>query len=224
MAALRDMVNRPPPSLVPLLLAVVIVSACGASVERQNTESAGSEDLAPAHWAPSRAQNAVQSVSADVLAILHQRDIRGLAAWVHSDRGVRLSPHAFVAPDEHVRLSPVELVEAWSDPTPRVWGYNDATGNPLKLTLPEYLDQFIWDGEFSDAVDIGYNTRVGQGNTVDNAAEIYPDGLTVEFHLPGTDPEFEGLDWKSLRLVLARDEQQDGAWRLVAIIHDQWAP
>ena len=76
----------------------------------------------------------------------------------------------------------------------------------------------------SDGSDIGYNTRVGQGNTVDNAAEIYADGVTVEYHLAGTEPEFEGLDWKSLRLVLARDERQDEAWRLVAIIHDQWTP
>ena len=218
------MVNRLTPSAACLILAALILGACGAGEERHASESAGPEELTPARWEPTRVQSEVGAVAADVLATLRQRDIGAIAARVHSSRGVRFSPYAFVAPDEHVRLSPLELVEAWSDPAPRVWGYDDATGEAIELTLPEYLERFIWDGEFSDASNIGYNTRVGQGNTVDNAAEIYADGVTVEYHLPGTEPEFEGMDWKSLRLVLARDEQQDGAWRLVAIIHDQWTP
>ncbi len=218
------MVNQSTPWVAFSLVAVLTFCACGAVGERQVAESAGSGDLAPALWEPSRAQREVGAVAAQVLAALTQRDIRAVAAWVHSTRGVRLSPYAFVAPDEHLWFSSVGLVEAWSDPAPRVWGYDDATGEAIELTLPEYLERFIWDGEYADGSDIGYNTRVGQGNTVDNAAEIYADGVTVEYHLPGTKPALEGMDWKSLRLVLARDDQQDEAWRLVAIIHDQWTP
>lgn len=163
------------------------------------------------------------AVAAEVLDALEQRDVLAVAALVHTARGVRLSPYAFVAPDEHVRLTPPELVAAWSDPEPRVWGYDDATGEAIELTLPEYLERFIYDGDFSEAAVVGYNTRIGQGNTVDNAAEVYPDGVRVEYHLPGSE-DYGGMDWRSLRLVLAPDEQQDGAWRLVAVIHDQWTP
>jgi len=41
----------------------------------------------------------------------------------------------------------------------------------------------------------------------------------VEYHFPGFDKKYEGMDWASLRLVLI--EAKDG-WKLVGIVHDQW--
>jgi len=41
----------------------------------------------------------------------------------------------------------------------------------------------------------------------------------VEYHFPGIDPQYGGLDWRSLRLVF---QQSGGEWYLVGIIHDQW--
>jgi hypothetical protein len=35
----------------------------------------------------------------------------------------------------------------------------------------------------------------------------------------GFDPEYEGMDWRSLRLVF---EKKNDIWYLVGIIHDQW--
>ena len=91
------------------------------------------------------------------------------------------------------------------------------------MTLPAYFDRFIYDVGFAAAEQVGYNTRLGQGNTVDNAAAVYPDGITVEYHIPGIDPKYQGMDWKSLRLVfVAVDDGESRVWRLVAIIHDEW--
>ena len=41
----------------------------------------------------------------------------------------------------------------------------------------------------------------------------------MEYHFPGIDPKFEGMDWRSLRLVF---EQKNCTWYLVGIIHAQW--
>jgi (p)ppGpp synthase/HD superfamily hydrolase len=41
----------------------------------------------------------------------------------------------------------------------------------------------------------------------------------VEYHFSGFDPKYEGMDWRSLRLVF---EEKDNIWHLVGIIHDQW--
>jgi hypothetical protein len=57
------------------------------------------------------------------------------------------------------------------------------------------------------------------GNMIENQFEVYKDSIIVEYHIPEIDPQFEGLDWQSLRLVF---EEYDGSWKLVGIIHNQW--
>ena len=46
-----------------------------------------------------------------------------------------------------------------------------------------------------------------------------PDAVMVEFHYPGFDAAYGGMDWRSLRLFL---EQKDGTWYVVGIVHGQW--
>jgi hypothetical protein len=41
----------------------------------------------------------------------------------------------------------------------------------------------------------------------------------VEYYFPGFEAQYEGMDWKSLRLVF---EQHQGSWKLVGIIHNEW--
>lgn len=32
-------------------------------------------------------------------------------------------------------------------------------------------------------------------------AQVYPNGYFIEFHFSGFNPQFEGIDWESLKLV-----------------------
>ncbi|NLE25228.1 MAG: hypothetical protein GX625_07790, partial [Clostridiaceae bacterium] len=78
---------------------------------------------------------------------------------------------------------------------------------------------FIYDVDFASAEKIGYNEILGHGNTLENSAEVYKDSMVVEYHFPGLDPQYEGMDWRSLRIVF---EKHNDTWYLVGIIHDQW--
>ena len=60
---------------------------------------------------------------------------------------------------------------------------------------------------------------MGQGNTLINSSEIYKDAIIIEYHFSGFDPQYEGMDWRSLRLAF---EKVNDIWYLVGIIHDQW--
>ena len=60
---------------------------------------------------------------------------------------------------------------------------------------------------------------IGKGNTLNNIAQVYPNGEFVEFHFTGFDTQYEGMDWTSLRLVF---EENNGTWFLIGIVHDQW--
>jgi formylglycine-generating enzyme required for sulfatase activity len=78
---------------------------------------------------------------------------------------------------------------------------------------------WVNDADFARPHAVGYNDFVGQGNIINNIREVYPDALVVEYHFDGIEPQYGGLDWRSLRLVL---EEQDGVWYLVGIVHSEW--
>jgi hypothetical protein len=120
---------------------------------------------------------------------------------------------------EDVVLSAGEIAGIGSSPQVYHWGVYDGTGNPIDLTFGEYWDMFVYDVDFAKPHIVGYNQVVGRGNTIANHEQVYPLAATVEYHFSGFDPRFEGMDWRSLRLVL---EQENETWYLVGLIHDEW--
>ena len=56
-------------------------------------------------------------------------------------------------------------------------------------------------------------------NALENVAAAFPDGRFVEYHFPGLDPQMEGYDWCSLKVVF---EAYNNQWYLVGLIHSQW--
>jgi hypothetical protein len=64
-----------------------------------------------------------------------------------------------------------------------------------------------------------YNQVNERGNNINNIADIYEGKQRVEFYFPGFDPQYEGMDWKSLTLVF---DQVKGQRELIGVIHNQW--
>lgn len=163
-------------------------------------------------------QEIVAASASKVLQALRDRDMEMLSTLIHPVKGVRFSPYAFVQDSDLVFL-PAQLVGILSDPTEYVWGTYDGSGLPIEMTFEEYHGRFVYDQDYVNAERIGFNERIGKGNTTDNSLEYYPEAIVVEYHFSGFDPDLAGMDWKSLRLVF----QEEGAvWYLVGIIHDEW--
>lgn len=186
------------------ILALVALASCSAQPREDEAESSHA---------------GVQARSLAILTALRDRDPQALARFVHPDKGVRFSPYAFVdvATDRVLRAD--RLAEAWSDPSTLLWGVADGSGDPLEMSAAAYFERFVYDADFLHAERIAIDERIGRGNTLDNAREVYPAATLVEYHFSGFDPRHDGLDWRSLRLVL---EEADGQWFLVGVIHDQW--
>ena len=153
------------------------------------------------------------------IAAIARRDFDTLAALAHPRRGVRLSPYATVDPESDRVMTVEELRAAATDHRVLLWGAHDGTGDPIELTCPAYFDRFVYTHDFLDAPQTAVNERLGKGNSIHNIPEAYPDGRFVEYHVPGINPDYGGLDWGSLRLVFV---PVDGCWKLVGIVHDQW--
>lgn len=160
-----------------------------------------------------------QDAAAQAIKAMKDYDLEALSKMVHPEKGVRFTPYAYVEADQDIVLTAQQIKDAGSDDKKYVWGSYDGSGEPIELTFEEYYKKFVYDADFVNAKEIAYNETLGKGNSLDNSKEFYKDAFIVEYHFPGIDPQYQGLDWRSLRLVF---EELEGSWYLVGIIHDQW--
>jgi len=212
------------------LLVMMLIMACGVvATPVASTPSPGAlpsltPTIAPTAFLPAPtltlpAGQAVLVRSSQVVAALQARDLSALAALVHPNSGLRLSPHAFVSVSD-LTFMPAELPGLLENPTLYDWGVYDGSGLPITLTFEGYYTAFVYDQDYATAPQISLNQRLGVGNSLDNSREFYPGAMVVEYYFAGFDPQFGGMDWRSLRLVF---QLAGGEWYLVGIIHDQWS-
>lgn len=164
---------------------------------------------------------AIAAQASAALQAIKQQDWNGLGLLVHPVKGVRFSPYGHVKPGaggDQVRTAS-QIRAGFTDQTVIRWGEYDGTGDPINLTFQGYYQKFVYNADFAQAPVVVYNQIAGRGNTLINLHEVYPQAQFVEYHFPGIDPQFEGMDWQSLRLVF---EEAAGNWYLIGIVHDQW--
>ncbi len=167
---------------------------------------------------PASVQQIVMNKSFEVINTLKNKDMVTLSQYIHPQMGLHFSPYATVKDTDQV-FAADKVAGLMGDPTVTLWGIYDGSGAPINLTFADYYSKFVDDEDFANAPQIAINHRLGTGNSIDNAYEYYQSSMMVEFYFPGFDPQYAGMDWRSLRLVFM---QQGNDWYLVGIIHDQW--
>ncbi|MCD8502820.1 MAG: hypothetical protein LRY71_15590 [Bacillaceae bacterium] len=155
----------------------------------------------------------------EIVQLLKEQDMRRLSTYVHPSKGLLFSPYSYVDKEEDLVFQAEEVAQLMSDDTVYTWGVFDGKGNPIEMTFQEYYERFVYDVDFVNAEEVSVNEQISSGNTIDNSQEAFPDAEVVEFHFSGFDPDYAGMDWRSLRVVL---EMEDDQWYIVAIIHDEW--
>jgi len=153
-----------------------------------------------------------------VVEAIRNRDFQTLSEWIHPTDGVYFIPYSTVRKNENQHFSNNDVRNFSNDKNSYVWGTVDGEGSPISMTPKAYVDRYVYDYDFFQAQVIGINTVVRSGNSLENVKDAFPDCDFVEFHYPGSD-EYEGLDWRSLKLVFTRS---DSGRSLVAVIHSEW--
>jgi hypothetical protein len=151
-------------------------------------------------------------------AALKEVDYYQLADLVHSGSCLRFSPYPYLRDGDQV-FCPDELSVLPASGTIYTWGRFDGTGDPIELSFLDYHQRFVYDQDFFQPDVVGLNQEVSSGNSINNILDIYPDGMIIEYHFPGFDPQYGGMDWRSLRMVFAEEK---GGWFLVALVHGEW--
>ena len=87
------------------------------------------------------------------------------------------------------------------------------------MTLDKYIDGYVYDVDFIKPGNLKVNQVIGAGTTANNLKQMYPTCDFTESHFSGFDKKYDGMDWRSLRLVF---KLKDGKYYLVGVIHDEW--
>jgi hypothetical protein len=159
-----------------------------------------------------------QDAAAAVILALKEDDMATLAAYIHPNKGLLFSPYAHID-TATAKVFPATGLPALTDTTVYQWGSYDGSGEPIALTFQQYYDKFVYDRDFINPETVGEDQIIGTGNTIVNIKDVYPESYVMDYYFSGFDPQYEGMDWESLILVL---EELNGAWYVSAIVHSQW--
>lgn len=142
-----------------------------------------------------------------------------LAEMVHPEDGVYFTPYSNVDLSTNMHFPAEKVANFASDQTAYLWGYTDGEGASINLTPKQYFEKYVFDQDYTSAPVIGRNYIVKSGNSIENVQDVFPDCQFVDFHFPGSEEKYAGMDWSTLRLVF---REYEGAYKIVAIIHAQW--
>jgi len=154
-----------------------------------------------------------------VLHALKEEDYGQVASFVHPEKGVTFTPYSTVNLEQDLTLSAAQIQGLEEDPRVYTWGFEDGRGNPIQMTISQYVDRYVFNQDYTQASEIGIDQIMISGNALENITTAYPGCRFVDFCIPSIDPVNEGLDWCSLKLVF---ELGESGWLLVGVVHGEW--
>lgn len=167
------------------------------------------------------AQNLAEPSAKLVIAAMAKKDMATLSTYIHPTKGVRFSPYSFINVKTDRLFKASEIANGAKDSKVYHWGEYDGSGEPIDLTFAKYYDKFVYNYDYQKlSKQRGFNRSIGTGNSINNIKTAYPDGVAVEYYIPGKNPDYGGMDWGSLTLVF--EQHTDNNWYLVGVIHGQW--
>ncbi len=170
---------------------------------------------------PEPVEVSFEGMTAEILPLLQSQDFAALAPFIHPELGVRISPYGYVNVENDQVFTREQVAGFASNQELYHWGVQAGSGMAINLTIAEYWPEYVTSATPSQEWGLLLDPSRKASNTIDNFAEVYPDGHYVEYLQPGTEA-YGYLDWQSLRLGF--QQSGDGAYYLSAIIHDEWTP
>lgn len=168
---------------------------------------------------PEYAKPLIKETADKLLYALSVNDAESISADVHPAKGLRFTPYTYVSLEDDVVFNASEVKNFFNNQEQYLWGHYDGIGDDIFLTPGEYFDKFVYPEDYLKAEEIGYNEVLSYGNMLENQFEVYEDAIVVEYYFSGFNPEYAGMDWRSLRLVF---QEYEGSWKLVGLINNQW--
>ncbi|MCA1558409.1 MAG: hypothetical protein LC731_07715, partial [Acidobacteria bacterium] len=125
--------------VVPLLIAATLIS--GGLLQRVAAQTGGPPKYM---MSSAEAKKIIETPARAVMLALKNRDMKSLSGFVHPRKGVRFSPYVYVDPKKERVLSRQQLVSLYRSRQKRVWGDEDASGDPIRMTFRQYMSAYVY--------------------------------------------------------------------------------
>lgn len=168
---------------------------------------------------PDQAEKIIKETAANLIKALSTKDAQAISDLIHPTKGVRFTPYTYVSLENDRVFNQQQFRNFFKDQQAYLWGHYDGSGDDIRLTPGQYYEKFVYGEDYINADQIGYNQVLSSGNMLENQFEVYDNPIVVEYYFPGFNPDYAGMDWRSLRLVF---EPYQNDWKLVGIINNQW--
>lgn len=152
------------------------------------------------------------------ITALKTKNIEQLQKTISSD-WVRFSPYSYIDTDRNIILQNNEILAAFNSDVDYVRWNADWSWLPILMTFKNYINRYVYDVDFQKLAERNYDKIVQRWNTINNIEDIYTWLSTIEFFVPGINPEYEGMDRRSLTFVL---KQENNERKIKAIVHSEW--
>ena len=160
--------------------------------------------------------NLVESSEA-IIMIMEDNQLLNLVEWIHPEKWIRFSPYTYIDMAEHNVLFSGDII---SDTNQNyIWGYTDGKWDAIEMSISDYISQRVVTQNFLEAEEVLLNQKIARGSNLNNLDEIYPSAESIEYYFSGFEPQYEGMDWKSLTIVF---EEFEGVYYVVWIINWSW--
>ncbi len=153
-----------------------------------------------------------------ILNLIAQKDYITLSQNFHPD-GVRFSLYGYVDSASDLTIKATDFAQ--NATKKRTWGMSYGDEKPILKNTSDYFKRHVYDADFLSVTKPTCNVSMPSGSTIINTAEAYKGCDYVEFYKAGTNPKYEGMDWRTLQLVFRKYQDQ---YKLVGIIHSEWTP
>lgn len=202
------------------LLLGILIAGLGCGIELSASTNVQTFLVQTKRMTSREVEQLVGNRARAVVVALRDRDMKALSSFVHPKKGVRFSPSAYVNPQSDIVFTQTQVKNLFTTQKRYAWGESDGSGALIRLTPKQYFSQFLYQRDYLKSPKIAFNQVIGEGNTVNNVLEIYPQGIFVEYYVPGRDKTIDYRDWSSLRVVF---EEFDHELYVVGLIHDGWS-
>lgn len=138
---------------------------------------------------------------------------------VHPKKGLRFSTYGYIDTINVHPLSVDELNFYYAKDDLLFFGFADGSGDSINMNLKTYLQTYVQTPNYLTSNDISLNQFHQSGNELVNMDKVFEGADFIEYYFGGFDKQYEGMDWKALRLVW---EKYEDKWYLVGIVRACW--
>ena len=160
------------------------------------------------------------NLSNQILLSIKNKDFQSFSQFMLPDSGTRFSPYGYITTADK-RFNRQEFLNGIENNKLIDWGITGGSGDTIRLTIADYFARFVYDVDFIHPEKTALNHFLAGGSSLNNLLEFYDNADFTESYFSGFDKKYGGMDWRTLRLVFKKYQDE---FYLAGVVHDEWTP